>query len=130
MRKLFVLLCVLSVFVVGFVADSSSGAAPLEAEAFDLVIKVSPSTIALGSDGGWLTVHTNIGLGAVACDTLALNDIPVSWAKADSRGNLVAKFKLSEVKKIVQPPTATLTLTGEMKDGTPLAASDTVRVVK
>lgn len=97
----------------------------------ELSIKASPSTINLGSlsDGDWLTVHTDIGYGSVDTATLALNGIPLAFAFADSRGNLVAKFSLAVLKEIVAPPSAVLTLTGSTATGAPLEGSDVVSVL-
>lgn len=91
-------------------------------------IKISPNTIILEADVVWVTVHTNIPLSKVDCSTLVLNDIPVAWTKADAKGNLVAKFHHSEVEEIVEPPQATLTLTGATKDGVLFSGSDTIAV--
>jgi len=52
----------------------------------------------------------------------------VAWTKADCRGELVAKFDEAAVKAIVEPPSATLTLTGMTIDGDEFSGSDTVKV--
>ena len=94
-----------------------------------LGIAVSPHTLIIGADQGSISVHTAIPLSAVDTSTLQLNGVPVWWTKADARGELVAKFHEADVKAIVAPPTTVLTLTGEMKDGSPFAGSDEVRVI-
>jgi hypothetical protein len=107
------------------------GAAPTSAEAtLEIEAKVSPHTVVLGSDTVWLTVHTDIALSRVATFTLDLNGIPVAWTKADSHGHLVAKFRIGDVKEIVAPPSAELTLSGWTRDGAFFQGSDTVRVVR
>ena len=93
-------------------------------------IKVSPSTIVIGSDVTWVTVHTDIPLRAVDCSTVTLNSISVAWTKADAKGNLVAKFNFNKIENIVAPPKAILTLRGFTKDSIPFAGSDTVVVRK
>jgi len=95
-----------------------------------LGVAVSPHTLILGADqGGTVAVHTAIPLSAVDTSTLDLNGIPVMWTKADARGELVAMFSEDAVKAIVTPPSALLTLTGEMKDGTGFWGSDEAQVV-
>jgi len=99
-----------------------------EPQVIDVAIRIAPGTLALDSEGEWVTVHANIAYGAVATSSLSLSGIPVRWTKADSRGNLVAKFALADVKAIVAPPTATLVLEGMTKDGVAFAGSATVAV--
>ncbi|HUU84484.1 MAG TPA: hypothetical protein VM243_13370 [Phycisphaerae bacterium] len=93
-------------------------------------IAIAPSTLILGrTQGGFVTVHAAIPYGQVDPGTLALDGVPVAWTKADNRGELVANFVETEVKAIVEPPDATLTLTGLTIDGQPFSGSDTVRVI-
>ena len=102
---------------VGFLAcDALSGGRDGDASGVQIV--VAPNTLVLSAPGAWVSVHTNLPFGSVA----------VAWTKADSRGNLVAKFDIDAVKAIVEPGEATLTLTGAMLDGEPFAASDTISV--
>ncbi|HIE31665.1 MAG TPA: hypothetical protein EYP67_04685 [Methanosarcinales archaeon] len=115
-----ILLIALVVVSVGAVADNTST---------KIEIDVAPSVLSLGSDGTWVTVHTDIALCEVACDTLTLNNIPVAWVESDDKGNLVAKFDQSEIKAIVAPPEATLTLTGQTNDGEHIEGSDIIRVI-
>ena len=105
-----------------------SGAAFSELES--ITIKVSPSTIIVGADVEWVTVHTTVPLARVDCSTLTLNGISVAWTKADAKGNLVAKFHYNEIEGIVVPPRAILTLKGIAKDGVPFSGSDSVLVRK
>ena len=95
-----------------------------------LGIAVSPQTLILNWDqGGHVAVHTDIPYGAVDLESLELSGVPVWWTKADDRGCLVAFFHEAEVKSIVSPPSATLTLTGWWVDGEEFAGSDTVTVM-
>ena len=95
----------------------------------DVAIAVSPSTLLLGFDqGGEVTVHTNVPLGAVDRSTVELEGIAALYTKADARGHLVAKFDEGAVKAIVAAPNAMLTLTGAYLDGGTFAASDAVAV--
>lgn len=95
----------------------------------ELGVAVSPQTLLLSSDqGGEVTVHTAVPYRDVDTSSLTLNGIPVRWTKADARGNLVAKFDEAQVKAIAAPPSLTLTLSGNYKDGSGFSGSDTVQV--
>ncbi len=92
-------------------------------------ITIAPSTLVLSAQpASWVTVHTNLPYGAVDSASVEMNGVPIAWSKADDRGNFVAKFRMGEIKGIVTPPSAELTLSGVLKDGTPFEASDTVSV--
>jgi hypothetical protein len=108
-----------------------AGATGVSAEATSctlISITVSPNTIAMGSLGELVTVHTDIPLGLVDTSSLSLNGVEVAWTKADARGNLVAKFDLAEIKAIVEPPQATLQLRGLTNNGVEFSGTDTVTV--
>ena len=121
--------CVLSVAVGCLVSEASSRGSSATRSA-DIWIAVSPQTIVLGLDkGASVTVHTDIPLGVVDRTSIELSGVPSSYTKADSRGNLVAKFHQEEIEAIVSPPEATLVLTGMTEDGVPFSGSDTVRVI-
>jgi hypothetical protein len=93
-------------------------------------IKVSPDVLALHSQGGRLTVHTDIAYSLVDKDTILLNGILEPYiVKSDARGQLVAGFDIDEVKDMVEPPSATFTFTGETKDGDDFIGTDTIRVI-
>jgi len=100
------------------------------AQPLSIVAKVSPGTIVIGSDVTWVSVHTDISLARVNTSTLTLNGVPIAWTKADSRGNLVAKFNFDKIERIVTPPGEVLTLKGVTKDGILFAGSDRVVVRK
>ena len=99
-------------------------------DADSVQIVISPKNLVMSSRVDWVTVHTNLAIGIVARQTVELNGIPAALTKADSTGNLVAKFDVKAVKAIVAPPTATLTLTGVLLNGQEFAASDTISVKK
>ena len=89
-----------------------------------LGIAVSPQALILGVEqSGRVTVHTDIPGSAVDRATVALNGIPASSTWVDLRGNLVAGFGEADVKAIVEPDEATLTLTGNRLDGTAMLSS-------
>jgi hypothetical protein len=98
------------------------------AETMEINIIVQPKTIVIASDSEWLTVHTDIALSAVDTGSIMINDIPVSWTKADARGQLVAKFDINVIKASVTAPEATFVLTGLTTSGVPFTGTDTVPV--
>jgi hypothetical protein len=120
--------------VVGLVGVGCVGVAfsakPIAESMIDVAVTVSPSTIVLGEDkGASITVHTDIAYGLVDGASVALEGVPAYLTKADCRGNLVGKFSQEAIEALIAPPDATLTLTGQTKDGIPFAGSDTVRVI-
>ena len=98
------------------------------AETMEINIIVQPKTIVIASENEWLTVHTNIALTAVDTGSIMINDIAVSWTKADAKGQLVAKFDIDVIKASVTAPEATFVLTGVTKAGVPFTGTDTVPV--
>lgn len=93
-------------------------------------ITISPKTLFLGSEDTIVTVHSNIPYASVNTTTLFLDDIPATFSKSDACGDLVVKFGRADVKGIVEPGIATLTLSGDLKVGTPFEASDSITVKK
>jgi hypothetical protein len=76
-------------------------------------IQVSPQTLLLGVTQSSVTVHAAVPYvkGLVASILIdGETEVVASATFADSRGELVAKFKESEVKDAVTPPSATVTL--------------------
>lgn len=116
--------------VVGLSTSSASGAV--------LAVKaqVSPSTISFRSAGTWVTVHVDIPYRAVnrAYPVTLRNPlgyyVTASYLKADNRGQLVAKFRLSSVKRIVAMPSTTLEIRGMTVNGVYFCGRDTVRVTR
>lgn len=96
----------------------------------EVAIVVSPSTLNIESEGVWVTIHAEIAYRDVDTVTVALNGIPVEVTKADSRGELVAKFCFDEVKEIVEVGTFDLTLSGTTYDGEAFFGADSIRVVR
>ncbi len=58
-----------------------------------------------------------------------LDGIEAKATFADNRGDLVAKFVVGDVRAIVKPGTAELTLYGTTKDGVSFFGTDEVRVI-
>jgi len=101
----------------------------------EIVIQVSPATLNIQSAGQVVTVHTSIAYGQVVGGTVTLNDIPISWWKADNQGNFVAKFLMSEVKALVDtgdlkcPDENELTLTGITADNEAFTGTTMITVI-
>ena len=108
--------------------DQGLSVSATEVESIAIDVKVSPHVIALRSLATCVTVHTDIPLGQVDRQSVALNGVLPTLTKADLQGNLVAKFAAKDIKDIVAPPSVVLTLTGLTIDGLPFAGSDNVQV--
>jgi hypothetical protein len=118
----------IAVIVLMVIAGASFVLANQASEGEGFCITISPKTLVLDSEDTIVTVHSNIPYGTVDTLTLTLNDIPATFSKADACGDLVVKFERADVKGIVQPGIAILTLSGQLKDGTDFQASDTIIV--
>lgn len=125
MRKSLLVVCLTAVLLVAAVA-----AFPGNRSEDPLGVAVSPQTLILNwEQGGSVTVHTDIPYSIVDTESLDLSGVPVWWTKADDRGCLVAFFPEEEVKAIVAPPSAVLTLSGFTVEDEEFAGSDTVTVM-
>jgi hypothetical protein len=100
-----------------------------------VTIQVSPSTLNIQSQGEVVTVHTDIDFVAVDHENVYLNGILINSWKADSRGDFVAKFLMSEVKALADSGNLTvpgrnlLTLVGCTTAGLEFIGSQTIMVV-
>jgi len=67
----------------------------------------------------------------VGSSLLLLDAVPASKVqKGNGSRKVMAKFSRSAVQALLAPGAAVeVTLTGELKDGTPIAGSDTIRVI-
>ncbi len=97
-------------------------------EGVGICITISPKTLVLSCDTGSVSVHTNLAFGSVDRKSLSPEGIAPYLTKADSCGDLVAKFRSSEVKAVVDTGPATLTFAGLLTDGTAFSATDTITV--
>ncbi len=117
---------VLSVFAV---------VAPTPSHGFDIMIQVSPSTLNIQSCGEVVTVHTSIAYSSVVGASVTLNNLPISWWKADNQGNFVAKFEMSEVKALADtgdlevPGENEITLVGTTTDGATFTGTESISVI-
>jgi hypothetical protein len=105
--------------------------AMLSGNALALTIRVAPQSLVLSSQGGNLTVHTDIPYCEAGRVTLTVNGSTFDPRTfADNLGNLVAQCSKQDVKEAVGDfdgkwTTATVSLT---VDG--LSASETISVTK
>jgi hypothetical protein len=98
-------------------------------EGLSIAIQIAPSTLLLNaSQGGSVTVHADIPYSEVDSTSVKLDGIAATATFADDCGDLVAKFKETEVEAGLSVGRVTLTLTGLTTDGTPFRGADTVRV--
>ena len=107
------------------------------ATADEVAIAVSPSTVNVQWPGQCVTVHAVIPYGSVDKKnvTLTILDeaiLPTSTF-ADSRGELVAKFSVAEVKAkladVEKPCLVEMKLAGLTTEGEDFYGTDTVRVI-
>lgn len=109
--------------------------APTPSHGFDISIQVSPSTLNIQSKGEVVTIHTDIPYSSVVGGSVILNEIPISWWKADNQGNFVAKFNMDDVKELAEagelevPGENVLTLTGYTNDGEEFTGTETIIVI-
>lgn len=61
-------------------------------------IQISPSTLNLAQNGNWVTVHVHLAYSLVEPGTVAMEGISADHTFADDCGDLVAKFKIQQVK--------------------------------
>ena len=110
-------------------------------------VKITPEALVLGSKGAWVTVHVDVPydlvdtqttielrdaqtIDLVDAQTIELDGIDAAFSFPDDCGNLVSKFRMRDIKEIVAPPEATLTLIGYYKTGGAFGGSDTIKVKK
>jgi hypothetical protein len=108
---------------------------PEPTHGFDITIQVAPSTLNIQSCGEVVTVHTNIAFSSVVGGSVTLNDVPISWWKADNQGNFVAKFEMNEVKALADmgdlevPGENEITLIGNTTDGATFIGIESITVI-
>ena len=100
MKKLFKL-CIKALLVSTILTLLLSGAALADDNTIDMV--VSPNVLNIESNGGSVSIHTNIGYVSAADATLEVNGtlIDTIYTFTDSRGNLVVKCSSNTIKNIV-----------------------------
>ena len=88
-------------------------------------IMVSPNTIVLAKVGT-VTIHTNIPAAIVDLGSIDLDGVAPTRVGVDDCGDLVAKFRVADLG--LEPGKATLTLSGDFKNGDSFSATGVVRV--
>ncbi|MBN1508282.1 MAG: hypothetical protein JW955_15650 [Sedimentisphaerales bacterium] len=88
-------------------------------------IMVSPNTIVLAKVST-VSVHTNIPAAAVVPGSLDLDGVAPTSVYVDNLGHIAAKFAVVDLD--LSPGPVTLTLSGDLTDGTCFSASDVVTV--
>lgn len=89
-----------SATALGLVLFLALSATPASAEVAN--ITVEPHSLAMGSMGGSVSVHTDIDYSEGPWGPVTLNDLPALYTKSDLCGNLVAKFDTEAVKGMVE----------------------------
>ena len=107
-----------------------SGTVLAEDGTIDMV--VSPQVLNIESNGGSISIHTNIGFVSIADTTVEVDgkEIKVEATFTDNCGNLVVKCDIDEVKGIViNDESAVFVLACNYSDGV-YTGSDSVPVIR
>jgi len=101
------------------------------ANAYEILIDVSPNVLNLQSKGTVVTVHTNIDYDLVMASSVFLNNVPISFYKSDDRGYFVAKFDMDDIKglPLIIGEFNTLLLIGMTEDGLAFTGSQEIKVI-
>ena len=107
------------------------------------IIDLEPNTLNLKSKGKWITCYielpddydvAEIDVSTVMLETIPAEDSPTEVGDYDDDGisDLMVKFDRQALIQYLDGATGdiTLTVTGELTDGTPFEGSDTIRVIK
>ena len=127
MNRLF-RLCIKALLISALLTVPLSGTV-LASDTIDIV--VSPHVLNIESNGGSISIHTNIGYVLAEDAALEVNGTPIDhiWTFTDSRGNLVVKCSINTVKSIVvDEEEATFVLTADYNGGT-YTGTDTIAVI-
>jgi hypothetical protein len=99
----------------------------------DVTIVIAPKQFVLDYQGTKVTVHTSIVYGDAINGSIDMHNMdgasinPIGFF-ADDRGFLVVKFAAEDLQLIVSPPSAKLTMTGELTSGGNFIGTDMIRV--
>ena len=106
---------------------------------FAVVVKVTPKVINLRSKGGWIICTVQFpdehSVSNVSTDTVLLNEKiqPASYTTDEKANNLVIKFDRDNTQQLLNlkdlEGEVSLTITGELIDGTKFTGSDTIRIL-
>jgi len=123
-------LCIKALFVSTIFTVLLSSTVLASDNTIDIV--VSPHVLNIESNGGSISIHTDIGYVSEDDATLEVNGIPIEniYTFTDSRGNLVVKCSINTVKTIVVgEEEATFVLTANY-DGGIYSGTDTITVIQ
>ena len=129
MNRLFSL-CIKALFISALLIVPLAGTALASDNTIDIV--VSPNVLNIESNGGSISVHTNIGYVSADEATLEVNGTVIEniYTFTDSRGNLVVKCSINTVKSIVVgQEEATFVLTANYNGGV-YTGTDTIAVIQ
>lgn len=99
----------------------------------EVAIIISPKQFVIDYLGTKVSVHTNIPYGDAVNESIEMHNTDGASISADGfgmddRGYLVVKFTAEDMRKIVVPPSAELTMTGDYTTGGSFSATDIIRV--
>ena len=123
-------LCIKTLFVSIILTVLLSSAVLASDNTIDIV--VSPHVLNIESNGGSISIHTNIGYVSENDAALEVNGTPIEniYTFTDSRGNLVVKCSINTVKSIVVgEEEATFVLTANYNGGI-YSGTDTIAVIQ
>ena len=104
----------------------------LAEDTIEVVVVVSPNVLNLNSNGGSVSLHTDIDYAVVVVDGVELyvedQLVEQIWTFADDRGDLVVKCNIDIVKGMVVVGEATFDLEVTTEDGTSFG-TDTIAVI-
>lgn len=103
----------------------------VQTETLKIAIDVAPAVLNLNNQGEVVTVHTEIAYSTVTASSVFLNGVAINSWKADNRGNFVAKFLMSEVKKLPlnMGEMNKLVLTGSTSTGIAFQGEQEIKVI-
>ncbi|MCK4829670.1 hypothetical protein KA005_78830 [bacterium] len=130
MNRLFKL-CIKAVLISALLTVPLSGTV-LASDNNTIDIVVSPHVLNIESNGGSISIHTDIGYVSEDDATLKVNETTIEeiWTFTDSRGKLVVKCSINTVKSIVVGKgEATFVLTADYNEGT-YTGTDTIAVIQ
>ncbi len=99
----------------------------------EVTIVIAPKQFVIDYQGTRVTVHTSIPYGDAVNESIEMHNMdgasidPIAYF-ADDRGFLVVKFSAEDLRMIVSPPSAELTMTGDFTAGGSFSATDMIRV--
>jgi len=123
-------LCIKVLLISALLTVPLSGTVLASDNTIDIV--VSPHVLNIESNGGSISIHTDIGYVSPEDAVLEVNGTTIEeiWTFTDDRGNLVVKCSINTVKTIVAgEEEATFVLTANYNGGT-YTGTDTIAVIQ